>query len=99
EIAVVLGGEFLGLAELARAQAAGQRQPYDDADIGRLGLRQQVRSGVLAENVEDDLQRAEARRFEAEQALRDGLDAGAIGADQALLFEVVEPGEDRAIGE
>ncbi len=62
-----------------------------------LGGRQQFGHRILAEQVEDDLQRGAAVLLEAEQTFLDSLDAGAPMGNQPVALEVLEPAEDGAI--
>ena len=62
-----------------------------------LAARQQFGDGVLAEQVEDDLQCRAAGLLQAQQAFLDRLDAGAPMGDQPVALELVDPAENGAV--
>jgi hypothetical protein len=87
-------GKFLVPCHLAAQDAACERQPDDDADIISFGQRKQRLDRVLAENIEDDLQRHHARALCRHDRFLDGFHAGAERPDQPLVLEILHPCND-----
>ena len=95
-VAMVAGGKGGGAGEASGKHAAGEGKSDDDGHALGLGAREELLRGLLAEDIEDDLERGETLLGEAKQALVDGLHAGAESAELALGAKAAEPFEDLA---
>lgn len=93
EIAVVVRGKFRFFGELPGEQAAGERESHDDAHALFFGDGEKLGDGLLAEDVEDNLQAGEVRLLQADESFLHRLDARAVVFDFALFLESAEPGE------
>ena len=80
--------------ELAGERPAGERQAHDERDPPIKRGRKQDLGGLLAEEVEDDLQRGEAGLLQADERLVHRLDAGTEAEDFPLIAEFAKPLED-----
>ena len=93
---MVVGVEGRLAAHLPAQQPAGQRQADDQRHAAVPRLAEQLRQRLLAEEVEDDLQRHQPLLPHAVHRLGHRLDAGAPVPDLSLLLERSERLEDFA---
>ena len=94
EVAVIVVGKLGVRLELAREQAAGQRNARQDAHLPEFCLGKEELSRTLAKAVEDDLDALHVGEFDGLQCLFHALDADPVEADLACAHQVVEYAED-----
>src|SRR5450830_726035 len=97
EVAMIVRLEGSGMRHLATQQATRQRQPHDNAYPELPGPWQQGVQRLLAEDVEDDLQRAQAFLLQTDQAFFNAFHAGAETTDQTVVAQLAQPVENPAI--
>src|SRR5215216_1240977 len=97
EVAVVVGGELTVGTHLAGEEAAGERDAGDDADVPLLGEREELLGGLLAEDVEDDLDGLHAGIPERHPRLLDLLDTDAIVSHLARRLQTIQGLEGRVL--
>ena len=88
--AVVRGLERRGGRELAGEQARRERHPRQDPHVPARRLGEEPVRGPLAEHVEDDLDRGDARELDRLEGLLDLLHADAVGGDGARGHQLVQ---------
>ena len=76
---------------LSRQHTTGEREAHDDADVSFDGGGEEIGDLILAEDVEDRLDRGELWMRQREVRLFHRLDAGAEILDEAVVLEVFEP--------
>ena len=85
-----MGSNVGGGRELAGQQARRERHPGEDAHVPSRRLGEEPVRGPLAEHVEDDLDRGDARELDGLERLLDLLHADAVGGDGARGHQLVE---------
>src|SRR5215210_8104116 len=90
EVAMVVLGELAVGPHLAGEETAGERHADEDTNVPLLGQGEELLGGLLAENIEDDLNGLHVRTVECQPRFLDGLDAHPVVLDLAGPHEPVQ---------